>query len=248
MIFYRTKITKSRIHEFGLFAEENIDRGAVVGIMALGSDITSERLYQNGLRNDDFVYAQTGVRWIHKFFMYDERIMVEDYINHSHQANILYHCGILFAKRDIARGDEMTCDYRLFLAQNDVEAFYDGETGEWVDGYDSKTSLLSSSRQLIVLIEDAGFPQTDREVERVVKRFKSLPNVIDPHALPPLPEENVPPASENKNHRDRDRRNENTLAAKALSKRRKAKRTTHGQNSDGAVTATCKNASADPLR
>jgi hypothetical protein len=185
MIFYRTKIAKSRIHEFGLFAEEKIERGAVVGIMALGSELISEQGYQGGLRSNDFVCAQTGVRWVHKFFMFDQRIMVEDYINHRSEPNLLYHCGILFAKSAIARGDELTCDYRLFLANNDVDAFADSEAGEWIDGYDPQTSLISSSQQLIALVKEAGLPQTDKDVERLVRRLKSLPNVIDPKNLPP---------------------------------------------------------------
>src|SRR5579864_4412967 len=105
MIFYKTKISESPVHERGLFADEHIARGAVVGIMALEADITSERSYQNAQRNDDSTYTQTGVRWLHKFFMFDKRLMVEDYINHSHQANVLYHCGILFAKKDILIGE-----------------------------------------------------------------------------------------------------------------------------------------------
>jgi hypothetical protein len=188
MIFYRTRIAESRIHKFGLFAEENIDRGAIVGIMALGSDIASERFYQSALRNDNFVFAQTGVRWVHKFFMHDERIMVEDYINHSRRPNLLYHCGILFAQHNIARGDEMACDYRLFLAQHDADAFTDNETGEWVDGYDPQTSLISSGRQLIALVETAGLPQTDTEVERLLKRLKSIPNLLDRERLRSLSE------------------------------------------------------------
>ena len=192
MIFYKTKILRSRIHEFGVFADEAVKRGAVVGIMSLGSELMSEKSYQGGLRDKDFVCAQTGVRWIHKFFMYDRRIMVEDYINHSGRPNILYHCGMLLAQKAIARGDELTCDYRLILAKNDVDAFADSESSEWIDGYDAQTSLIVSSRQLIALVKDAGIPQTDREVERLMQRLKSLPNVIEPDSLPHLSESRRP--------------------------------------------------------
>jgi hypothetical protein len=184
MIFYKTKISESPVHESGLFADERIARGAVVGIMALEADITSERSYQNAQRNDDSTYTQTGVRWIHKFFLFDKRLMAEDFINHSHQANVLYHCGILFAKKDILIGEEITCDYRLFLAQNDEGAFCDKETKDLVDGYDPKKSLLTSTQQLVELINEAGLPQSDSDVDGIVKGFRSLPNIIPSKGWP----------------------------------------------------------------
>lgn len=204
MLFYQTKIRKSPIHEWGLFAEEDIARAAIVGIMALDADITSERTYQKGQHENDDVYAKTGVRWVHKFFMFDERRMYEDYINHSHQANVLHHCGILFAKRDIRRGEEITCDYRLLLAQNDVEAFKDIVTDTFVDGYDPKNSLLTSSLQLVELLRSTEFPQSDEEIDEIIKRFRSLPNIVNSNTLPSTPEDKQQGREDRSGHHAQD--------------------------------------------
>ena len=79
-------------------------------------------------------------------------------------------------------------DYRLFLGQNEEGTFCGKETGDLVDGYDPRRSLLTSSLQLVELIKDAGLPQADEEVERIIERFRSLPNILDPTA-PPSPAE-----------------------------------------------------------
>jgi hypothetical protein len=204
MLFYQTKIEKSPIHKWGLFADEDITRAAIVGIMSLEADITSERTYQKAQHENDDVYAKTGVRWVHKFFMFDERRMYEDYINHSHQANVLYHCGILFAKRDIRRGEEITCDYRLLLAQNDVEAFKDKKTNTFVDGYDPKNSLLTSSLQLVELLRSTEFPQSDEEVDKIIERFRSLPNIVDLDTLTSTTEDKQQGREDRSSHHAQD--------------------------------------------
>jgi hypothetical protein len=70
---------------------------------------------------------------------------------------MLYHCGIVFAKTDIAIGEELTVDYKYFLATNDVHAFDDRDTGQQVTGLNARDALLASARELIELYSRADF-------------------------------------------------------------------------------------------
>ncbi len=72
-------------------------------------------------------------------------------MNHSFNPNLIYHCGILFAKKYISKNTELTVDYRYFLANNELSQFIDEETNKTVKGFKPDESLVSSAKEIINL-------------------------------------------------------------------------------------------------
>lgn len=97
---------------------------------------------------------RTGIRWVGRYFVHAKTIAADAYINHSNDPSLLYHCGVSFARRDLEAGDELTIDYRLFLAEDDEAAFCDVATGEMVRGLPPKEALLKSGGQLAKLLRE----------------------------------------------------------------------------------------------
>jgi hypothetical protein len=96
----------------------------------------------------------TAVRYVGKHYIYTDYIEDEDYMNHSENPTVLYHCGICFATKDLNLGDELTVNYRYYLAVNDVHRFTDVITGKEIDGYSPKEALLCSAIELVELLRD----------------------------------------------------------------------------------------------
>lgn len=159
MIFYRTKILKSTIEGRGLFAMENIPKKSVVFIFPVLKNlrIISEKDFNKSWdtknpTKKDLIIRKSGVRYIQDFFLYctkDERKTL--YFNHSDNPNILYHCGIGFAKQSIKSGQELTIDYKYFDT-NRSDNFINIETGRKVKKYSSDYLLKKSTEELLDLL------------------------------------------------------------------------------------------------
>jgi hypothetical protein len=149
MLFFRTSTGPSKIAGNGLFILEPAARGTVVSIDAHDVRILSEEQYKEAQRGGDLVAIRNATRWVGSYFQCPPESRDESYINHSSDPNLLYHCGVFFARRDIAPGEELTVDYSLFLAENDVERFVDSVTGEDVLGKSAADSLLASTAELL---------------------------------------------------------------------------------------------------
>lgn len=67
---------------------------------------------------------------------------------------MLYHCGISLAARDIAASEELTVNYKYFLAEQDVCAFYDAETGIIVDGIHPADAFIQSAEEVLALLKE----------------------------------------------------------------------------------------------
>ena len=79
----------------------------------------------------------------------------EAFINHSTDPSLLYHCGISFARRNLEPGDELTIDYSLFLAEEDVEGFRDSaKVRRELTGRPPREALISSTEQLLHLLRE----------------------------------------------------------------------------------------------
>lgn len=153
MLFFRTTSGSSTIAGSGLFIQEPAPRGAVVSIDAVDVKVFNEEQYKQAQRDGDIVAIRNGTRWVGPYFQCPWDNRQESYINHSSEPNLLYHCGVFFARRDILVGEELTVDYSLFLAENDVERFTDSATGEEVLGHTAADSLLISTRELLRILE-----------------------------------------------------------------------------------------------
>jgi SET domain-containing protein len=153
MLLVKTEVRPSPIAEEGLFALEPIKKGTIVAILSYQAKIMSEDEYQMHQRNGNELIVKTAVRWVGDYFLYLDAIGHEEYINHSSDPNLLYHCGICFALRDIQPGEEMTAKYQYFLARQDVHAFVDSATGEHVDGLPPREALLKSAKELVAFLQ-----------------------------------------------------------------------------------------------
>ena len=152
MILFKTEI-KHTDNGKGLFSLNAIPKSTVVGYFPIGAKDISEDEYIKGLVEGDRIIIHTGVRYIGRIFLVGEEIKTEEYINHSFTPSLLYHCGILFAKKDIKIGEELTVDYRYFLANHPLATFTDTETNTIVKGFSPHEALIRSTKELIELIE-----------------------------------------------------------------------------------------------
>src|SRR5690606_1324628 len=117
----------------------------------VGANIMPESEYQEEQRKGNEYVIKTGVRYVGKYFLYKDKIEDEEYINHSFDPNLLYHCGICFAARDIQEGEELSLDYKYIFAENDVTMFKDNETDIQVNGIPPKRALVETAKQLLEL-------------------------------------------------------------------------------------------------
>ena len=138
----------------GLFASAPIKKRTVIAILCYMAPMMTVDDYQREQRNGNKLIEMTAIRWVGDHFLYGDEITETEFINHSFEPNMLYHLGICFALRDIVSGEELTVDYRHFLAENDVNQFDDLTTGKLVDGYGPTESLIVSTRALSELFSD----------------------------------------------------------------------------------------------
>lgn len=173
MIFFRTAVRRSALHDEGLFADEPIPRASIVGIFGLHAKLTTEAEYQRQQLEANYEHVQTGVRWIGDYFMYDTDILPEDFINHASAPNLIYHCGIAIAGRDIAQDEELSIDYRFILARQDVNAFADPETGEMISGLAPEEAFRRSAMAVLDLLVTTGFADDERRVSAALAAYRA---------------------------------------------------------------------------
>jgi hypothetical protein len=159
MLFVANEVRLSPIEGKGLFALEPIRRKTIIGDLTYETNIISESEYQSAQKAGNTAIIQCGVRLVGNYFVCPAEAEAaegifknEDYINHSEDPSMLYHCGILFAKKDIQAGEELTVNYKYFLAVNDVESFTDKYSGRRVSGLTGDQALLMSAGELSLLL------------------------------------------------------------------------------------------------
>ena len=92
-----------------------------------------------------------SVRWFEDRYTISLDWPDECYLNHSFEANGLWHLGFVFAARDLAAGEEVTVDYRHLLAEGQEEVFRDAVSGRAIVGWSWAESLARSTRELAAL-------------------------------------------------------------------------------------------------
>ncbi len=117
MIIIPTFLDKSAIHGFGVFASEPITKGTVVWEFHPRFDIRFseeefEQLPPSVKREVEIHLYQPD----HGGMLYYESTMGK-YMNHSREPNVDFtEVGVGWATRNIGAGEELTCDYRHFMA------------------------------------------------------------------------------------------------------------------------------------
>lgn len=143
-------VKKSSINGFGVFTNERIKKGDVVMVWTQNHYLISENEYHKQQKNGNEIIKQTGVRFINDIFLYTNLGQIEDFVNHSFEPNLLYHCGICFAKRNILVGEELFVNYEYLLSVSDECSFIDLLTGKNVIG--KENSLINSTKELYELL------------------------------------------------------------------------------------------------
>lgn len=154
MLLVKAVTRESEIAGKGLFVEEAVRKGTVVSLHAADATVLTEQEYQHEQRIGNELVIRTGIRWVGPYFLYAQEERPEAFINHSTDPSLLYHCGISFARRDLKPGDELTVDYSLFLAEDDVEGFHDSAEETQVTGLPPRDALISSTEQLLRLLRE----------------------------------------------------------------------------------------------
>ena len=113
MLLVKSQIKKSEIAEKGCFTRQKITKGAVVGILAFQTKAITEKEYDAAQKKGNKRVIDTAIRWVGDIFLVNQKgeHKVEDKINHSEKPNLPYHCGIVFAMRNIKAGEELCWDY-----------------------------------------------------------------------------------------------------------------------------------------
>lgn len=117
MLVVRTYLEKSGIHGFGIFARESISRGTRVWEFHEKLDIR--------FSPEEFEKLPASVKEEIEWHMYEPEdggpffyeATMGKYMNHSREANVDFsEVGVGVATRAINSGEELTCDYRHFMA------------------------------------------------------------------------------------------------------------------------------------
>lgn len=132
----------------GVFTTSFIPRRSVV-IVYFRGHWAREVDYRAAARLDKCI-SQSGIRYVGDIVFFNRSLCVEDYMNHSDDYNILYHCGVGFAARDILAGEELTADYRLYLPEEEIVTTSNGD----VVGLPPDLALLESTRRLAELFSE----------------------------------------------------------------------------------------------
>jgi uncharacterized protein len=120
MLLVRTYLEKSEIHGFGVFAKEPVKKGTPVWRFHEKLDIK--------FTPEEFDALPPSAKEELEWHMYEPdeggpyyyEATMGKYMNHSREPNVDFSAvGVGTATRDIAAGEELTCDYRHFMAVHD---------------------------------------------------------------------------------------------------------------------------------
>jgi hypothetical protein len=153
MLCVKAQVKNSEIAGQGLFTQELIKQGTIVAIFSSSEySIFSEEAFQAEFDRGNPIFQQSGTRLVGQYYTANgDRDYDENYINHSDTPNLLFHCGICFAWRDIQPGEELTFDYRYASIPGVAEPF---ETAQGkVIGLPAKEALIQSAQALIQVLE-----------------------------------------------------------------------------------------------
>ncbi len=166
MIIPEHEIRESAIEGRGVFLKSNVKKGELLVIYTYGISELIHKEYHDQVCLDlensphrDVV--DSSVRYVDNWFIFDSYSKHNlcfgsregDFVNHSFEPAMIYHCGLCFAARDLKAGDELTVDYRYFMSE-DLEGFCDRHTGRQIRGFSGREAFVRSLRQLNGIFSD----------------------------------------------------------------------------------------------
>ncbi|MGE0060532.1 MAG: SET domain-containing protein [Xanthobacteraceae bacterium] len=112
MLLVKTYLDRSPIHGLGVFAAEPIPKGAKIWRYVEGFDRSwTPRQFARLPREAQEFIAYYGYRVDGEILLTVDN---DHFINHSDDSNTYWRSGHIRARRDIAKGEEITNSYRLF--------------------------------------------------------------------------------------------------------------------------------------
>lgn len=135
----------------GVLIEQDIAAGRI--IVAPDAITQTTTWAEINKRADAAKALAASVRWFEDHFTVSMDWPDECYINHSFEANGLWHLGFVFAARDISAGEELLIDYRHLLPEGEIEVFNDSDSNTPIVGYSWAESLKISTQALLHLVK-----------------------------------------------------------------------------------------------
>ncbi len=162
MSYKKLYVTRSGIEGKGLYAGEPIKKGEIVMVWMAEAFLTKENIYNAEQNAGNKQMIATSARYVGDLFLYTNFgptcDRYENYINHSFNPNILYHCGVCFALTDIQIDEELTTDYTYLLSENEQDVFVDLASQREVRGISWHKCLAKTTAQLSTLLSDITAP------------------------------------------------------------------------------------------
>jgi hypothetical protein len=152
-MFVKTEVRETAVYGRALYAAERVRKGTIVCSFTLGSEVTTEDQYVRAVAETRQPVTRTGTRYAGRYFTFGNVDAPYNFINHSFRPNLLCHCGVVVALRDVEAGEEMTLDYRTLVDATDIGVYNDAVTGNEIRGLGARETLLRTARELISLVE-----------------------------------------------------------------------------------------------
>jgi hypothetical protein len=152
-LLVKCEVRPSQIFGQGLYPAQAVNKGTVVCFFALNGQLLTEDEYVAGIEARDYDITRSGTRLVGRYFTFSKIAADLNYINHSFEPNLLCHCGVVVALRDIAIGEEFTLDYRYLVDSTEVGLYDDIKTGRQIRGFTARQTLLATARQLMEIVE-----------------------------------------------------------------------------------------------
>ena len=153
-MFVLVQVRPSKIFGKGLFPTADVKRGTVVCSFTTDARVITESQYLDAIRADDYLVVRTGTRYAGKYFTCTVHPDTDiNFFNHSFTPNLLVHCGLVIALRDIPAGEEFTIDYRTLTDATDAGVYNDAASGQAIKGFSARETLLRTTKQLLDLLE-----------------------------------------------------------------------------------------------
>src|SRR4051812_2312016 len=154
--FIRADVRPSTIFGKGLFASERVPLGKIICFFPMGADLMTEDRFLEAVPKNEQPLVRTATRYAGRYYTHGNEAEPYTFINHSFAPNLLCHCGVVMANRDIAEGEELTLDYRTLIDDSDVGVYRDAVTGKEIRGFSARQTLLRTTRELLGILERLG--------------------------------------------------------------------------------------------
>jgi SET domain-containing protein len=131
MMLVKTRLLKSPIEGYGLFADEDIKKGTQTWKVVDGLDFLLEPAFVEGLASP---MKEFCLRYCYLSPRNRKYVLCGDdarFMNHAEDANTMGIYpegeieGVDVATRDIKKGEELTCDYRTFDQDFELKMTFD---------------------------------------------------------------------------------------------------------------------------